>query len=165
MEEAAEESGESRKWISRVALSSALLAVVAAICALLAGHHESEALLDQMKASDQWAYYQAKGIKSSLVESRAQVLDAVGKPPGDQVKALEAKYEAEQKQIEEKGKELEESSESHMGHHVQFARGVTVFQIAIAMGAIAVLAKRPKLWLVSIGLGVIGLVFFILGLL
>jgi hypothetical protein len=49
--------------------------------------------------------------------------------------------------------------------HGAFARAVTIFQIAIAMGAISVLARRPKLWWVSLGLGAAGLVFLIQGLL
>jgi hypothetical protein len=52
-----------------------------------------------------------------------------------------------------------------MAHHNQLARAVTIFQIAIAMGAIAVLARRPKLWFLSLALGVSGLVFLGLGLL
>jgi len=43
-------------------------------------------------------------------------------------------------------------------------RGVTAFQIAIAMGAISVLAKRQKLWLVSLALGAFGAAGLIVGL-
>ena len=45
MQEESEEHGAERKWISRVAVSSAMLAVAAAICALLASHHSDEAIL------------------------------------------------------------------------------------------------------------------------
>jgi hypothetical protein len=163
MEEAAEEGGGGRKWISRVALSSALLAVIAAISALLAGHHESESLLDQMKASDKWGYFQAKSIKAEAVATRDSTLEALGKPVGDGPKTIE-RYKAEQETIQKEGETLEKSSEEHMAHHIQFAHAVTIFQIAIAIGAIAVLARRPKFWLGSLGLGIVGLVFFILGL-
>jgi hypothetical protein len=162
MEEEAEHRGG---WIMKVALSSALLAVAAAVCALLAGHHANEAMLEQMKATDQWAFYQAKGIKLSLIQAKDEELAASEKPiPGaDQAKIQ--KYEGEQKDIEEKGHELERSSEEHMAHHGSFAIAVTLFQIAIAMGAIAVLAKKPPLWFVSLGLGAAGLVFLVKALL
>jgi len=52
------------KWILMVALTAAILAVFAAINALLAGHYANEAMIEQLKASDQWAYYQAKGINT-----------------------------------------------------------------------------------------------------
>ncbi|MEO8842759.1 MAG: DUF4337 domain-containing protein [Kofleriaceae bacterium] len=164
MEEAAEEHGKERKWISRVAVSSAILAVCAAITALLASHHSDEAILEQMRATDQWSYYQAKGIKLAILQGNIEQLTGDGKtvPPERLVKV--GGYQNEMKDIEEKGHDMEESSEAHMHHHVSLARGVTAFQIAIAMGAIAVLARRPRLWSLSLGLGIMGLVFMILGL-
>src|ERR1700682_5014336 len=56
----AEHSGE--QWISWVALSTAILAVLAAIAGLLSGKHANEAMMSQIEASDQWSYYQAKSI-------------------------------------------------------------------------------------------------------
>lgn len=53
----AEHSGE--RWISWVALSTALLAVLAAIAGLLSGKHANEAMISQIEAADHWAYYQA----------------------------------------------------------------------------------------------------------
>lgn len=159
-----EEAEHGSKWIARVAVSSALLAVAAAISALLAGHHANEAMLEQMKATDQWAYYQAKGIKASVLAAKDDTLQALGKPVSPDDASKVTQYTAEQSKIEEAGHELEESSETHMGHHNQLARAVTIFQIAIAMGAIAVLAKRPKLWFLSLALGVSGVAFLGLGL-
>jgi len=159
-----EEAKEGGGWVSRVAVSSALLAVAAAISALLAGHHANEAMLEQMQATDQWAFYQAKGIKSSVLSAKLDLLEAVGKPASPDDHAKVAKYDGEQKEIEEKGHELEHSSEAHMVRHNQLARGVTIFQIAIALGAIAVLARRPKLWWVSLAMFAGGLVFLILGI-
>jgi len=164
MQEESEEHGGS-KWISRVAVSSAMLAVAAAICALLASHHSDEAILEEMRATDQWSYFQAKGIKSAIQESIIEEATSNGRTVPPERKDKVARYEQDMKGAEDKAKELEESSESHMHHHVWLARGVTAFQIAIAMGAISVLAKRPKLWLLSLGLGALGGAFFITGLL
>lgn len=44
------------------------------------------------------------------------------------------------------------------------ARGVTVFQVAIALGAIAVVTKRKPLWYVSLVLGAGGIMFLTWGL-
>src|SRR5579872_2766820 len=60
------------KWSMFVAISTAFMAAFAALSSLMAGHQSNEALISQMKASDQWAYYNAKGIK-------AEVADAVTK--------------------------------------------------------------------------------------
>src|SRR5579871_104386 len=111
MEEEAEHGG---RWVARVAVSSALLAVAAAIAALLAGHHANEAMLEQMQATDQWAFFQAKGIKAAVLESKIQLLEAFGKENKPDDRARLEQYETERKKIEETGHELERSSKKHM---------------------------------------------------
>src|ERR1700733_1332632 len=64
VEEAIKEN--EKGWSMYVAISTALIAVLAAISALLAGHHSDEAVIEQIKAADQWNYYQAKGIKAEI---------------------------------------------------------------------------------------------------
>jgi len=151
-------------WIGKAALSSALIAVAAAIASLLAGHSANEAMLEQMQATDQWSYYQAKGIKAAVLESKLQLLDALGKPTAAEDRSKLSGYEDERRKIEEKGQELENSSRLHMVRHGVLARSVTVFQIAIAMAAIAVLVRRRSLWLLSVALGVVGGFFLAQGL-
>ncbi|HSY54688.1 MAG TPA: DUF4337 domain-containing protein [Opitutaceae bacterium] len=153
------------RWTLGVALSSALLAGLAAICSLLAGHHANEAMIDQIKSSDEWNYYQAKGIKAAVLSAKVELLEAAGKAGNhaDAVKA--AGYESEQKDISEKAKELEKSSESHLHSHVVFARGVTLFQVAIAVAAISVLTNRRRFWLLSLVFGAVGVFFLLQGLL
>ena len=68
------ESGGKEKWVVWVALSTAVVAVLAAITGLLAGSHADESMLAQMHASDQWAFYQAKGIKSDVLASTGKIL-------------------------------------------------------------------------------------------
>jgi len=152
-------------WILKVALSSALLAVLAAIASLLAGHHANEAMIEQLKSSDQWAYYQAKGIKSSVLESREAILEAQGKPADPKVAAKLEDYKKEQKEIDEKAKELQISSETHLKIHSGLAKSVTFFQIAIALSAISALTRRRWLFQGSLGVGLVGTVFLVLGVL
>ena len=154
-------SSSEISWISQVALSSALIAVLAAIASLLAGHHANEAMLEQMEATDQWAFYQSKGIKAAVLDSKLQLLAALGKEtkPEDQTKL--SGYEGEQGKIEEKGHELEGSSKKHMQEHNILARSVTIFQIAIAMAAISVLVRKRPLWYLSVLLGLGGTFFLV----
>ena len=56
-----------RKGGMLIAISTALMAVFAAMASLLAGHHSDEAVIEQIRASDQWAFYQAKGIKDEIL--------------------------------------------------------------------------------------------------
>jgi hypothetical protein len=148
-------------WISQVALTSALIAVLAAISSLLAGHHANEAMLEQMEATDQWAFYQSKGIKAAVLDAKLQLLAALGKETRPEEHTKLSSYEGEQGRIEEKGHELESSSRRHMQEHNLLARSVTIFQIAIAMAAISVLVRKKPLWYASVLLGLGGTFFLV----
>jgi hypothetical protein len=144
-------------WISGVALSTALLAVLAAIAGLLSGKHANEAMMTQIEAADQWAYYQAKGIKAAVLEAK---ITLSGMPnEGDRQKA--ERYQEEQTEIQKEAKNKEQEAKSNFHQHEIFAHGVTMFQIAIA---IAALTKKRRFWIVSMLFGAVGGVFLVLGL-
>lgn len=157
--------GAHTGWISRVALTSALLAVLAAVTALLSNHHANEAMLEQIKASDLWNYYQAKGIKASVLSSKVEIVQSLGKrvDPNDIAKLSD--YKKEQTEISEQAKEKEQAAERHLSTHSTFARGVTLFQVAIGVAAVAILSRRRKFWLASLGFAAVGVAFLIQGLL
>ena len=147
-----------------VAFSSALLAGLAAVCSLLAGHHANEAMIEQIQSSDRWAFFQAKGIKAAVLGSKIELLEAEGRPVAEKDRAKMLEYKKEQEEISAEAKHKEHASEAHLHRHVVFARGVTLFQIAIAIGAIAALTSRRRFWLVSLGFGAIGIGFLVQGL-
>src|SRR3954471_9812280 len=76
--EAAEEQRE--KWTLFVALTTAIIAVLAAIAGMYGNHHANEAMLEQIQSSDHWAFYQAKSIKSEIATNYTQTLTAFDKP-------------------------------------------------------------------------------------
>ncbi len=167
LQHAAEHSGE--KWISQVALSSAILAVLAAIAALMSGHHVNEAMISQIQSSDHWSYYQAKGIKASLLSTKGQLLQELqgAKYAPQKIKDDKklAEYQSQQEETKKLAEETKEESEKHLKLHNTFSKSVTFFQVAIAIGAISALSRRRKFWYVSLGFGLGGLLFFILGFL
>ena len=150
-------------WTMGVALSSALLAGLAAVCSLMAGHHANEAMVEQIQSSDQWAFYQAKGIKSAVLESKVELLEAEGKTPAESDRRKLAEYKKQQDEIQALAKEKAAEAEASLRSHVIFARGVTLFQIAIAIGAISVLTHRKPFWWVSLAFGAVGLYFLVQG--
>ena len=163
MEHRAEESKE--KWIMGVALTSAFLAALAAVSSLMAGFHANEAMIQRIKSSDQWSFYQAKGIKSAVLSTKIELLKSFKKSVSEQDEKKIEQYKEDQDKISEDAKKFEEDSEDHLKHHETLAHSVTFFQVAIAIGAIAALTRRKMFWFVSMGFGAIGLVFFILGFL
>lgn len=162
IEEEAERGSEN--WMMRIALSSAIIAVLAAVCALLAGHYANESMITQLKANDSWSYYQAKGIKTSVLQSKIELLNALGqKSNPDDEKKLE-KYQDEQKEIQGEAKKNENESKLFLERHNNLARGVTFFQIAIAIGAVAALTKRRWLWYGGLVISSGGIIYLIWGL-
>ncbi len=147
---------KEKGWSMSVAVSTALMAVFAAIAGLMAGHHSNEALIEQIKASDQWAYYQAKGIKAEI-----KALSVNGIKTDD---AAVAKYKKEQEDIKKEAESAQKISEFHLEKHVRLASAVTLFQMAIAISAIAILTKKKFLWIGGIGIALVGLVFFTAGI-
>jgi hypothetical protein len=143
-----------RKGGMLIAISTALMAVFAAMASLLAGHHADEAVIEQIRASDKWAFYQAKGIKDEILSLSTS----------SDKEASSAKYKSEQAEIQKEAKESETASHDHLEHHSILARAVTLFQISIAVSAIAILTKKRLLWFISLGISCFGLFFFILGI-
>jgi hypothetical protein len=149
------------KWVLGVALSSALLAGLAAVASLMAGHHANEAMMLQIESTDQWSYYQSKGIKETALTSKAEILEALGKPGSAPDKEKLAQYERDREEISKKADELEKEAQVHLRTHEVLASSVTMFQIAIAVGAISVLIRSRAFWLAILAVGLIGIVFFI----
>src|SRR3989442_9340986 len=154
-ERAVEESEHRARWIVYLSFSTALIAVLAAIAALESGTYSNEALLEkneallaQTKASDQWAYYQAKSVKGTIYASQAAAAQGSNPELASKAKQEAARYAAEEEEISKAAKELEkevqEDSErpNHsMEHHHRFAYAVTMFQITIALAAVAALNR------------------------
>src|ERR1700759_1716632 len=103
--EAAHES--HNKWSMSVAISTAFMAAFAAVSSLMAGHASNEALINQIKASDQWSYYNAKGIKAEVADVVVQLKDS----KADTSKAAterKTKLKKDQKEIQKKAAEFED---------------------------------------------------------
>jgi|SRR5665213_265604 len=153
------------KWVLYVAMTTAIFAVLAAICGLLAGDHADEAMLSQMRSSDQWAYYQAKGIKADVLTTSNKMLLALGKTPPPQDTAKVRSNKKDQARIMAKAQDLQKESDEHVARHKILARGVTMFQVAIAIGAISIITKRKALWFTSIAFAIAGIFFLFSGIL
>jgi hypothetical protein len=155
----AEHSGE--RWISGVALSTAILAALAAIAALLSGEHANEAMMSQIESSDRWSYYQAKSIKASVLDAKI----ALAASPNESDAQKRDRYEKEQEEIKKEAEQKQVEAKSNFHRHEILARAVTMFQIAIAIAAISALTKKRRFWIVSMLFGLAGCVFLAHGLL
>lgn len=162
-EKAEEKKEEREKWALGVALSTAVMAVLAAIAGLLSGHHVNEAMIEQIKSSDQWAFYQSKSIKSEVASQSDKILRSISSKPFEENSIEIARYEKEKADIQKIAEEDAKNSEEHLSRHITLSKAVTIFQIAIAISAIAILTRKKLLWYLAILLTLCGSVFLIMG--
>ena len=170
----AQKDKEKREaWTKYVSLTTIILAVLAAYATQRGAGYSSatmkqlnEATFNQAEASDQWSYYQAKGIKLNLYKLELERLSAT---PGTDSKlvanlsAQVARYDKEQKEISEVAKAFEakrdqarQSAVAAAAASSRFGLAVSIFQIAIALGGITLIVKKRWLWFASIAAGATG---------
>lgn len=175
--------GQPQWLVTAVAITVAVLAVLAAYASFAGGKavHDSLANLTnaavlQSQASDQWAFYQAKGIKRHVFEVQRDVLRLSGTP---QSAALAARYDrevnrygSEQQQIMKDAQALEHRrdgarhvAERYEALHERFGRAVAFFQVGIVLCSVAAIVRRTPLWYGGIAAGAIGAVLLLQGLL
>lgn len=160
-------------WTKYVSLSMICLAVLAAIATQKGAGYSSatmkqlnEATFNQAGASDQWAFYQAKGIKESIYELERERATSGGTAADPkELSALTAKvdrYEGEKKEImkEAKGFEARRDTARNLATAAadsgrEMGLATTFFQIAIALGGVCLVVKKRWLWYVSMGVGVL----------
>ncbi len=160
-------------WTKYVSLSMICLAVLAAIATQRGAGYSSatmkllnEATFNQAEASDQWAFYQAKGIKEGLYElERERLMTGGGAIEPKVLAGLTAKvdrYETEKKDIMKEAKGFEAKRDSARNLSTYFADSgremglaTTLFQIAIALGGVCLVVKKRWLWYASMGIGAI----------
>jgi lipopolysaccharide export LptBFGC system permease protein LptF len=166
---------EGGHLLKKIALSTALLAVVGAVAALEAGSTVNEALMLrtdasrlQAEASDQWAFYQAKGLKAAVQEADRNAWLAAGKEPSPDFAVKAKRYVDEQAEIEKAAHEKERDRDEkvaesdHLLHrHHRFAAAVALLQVCIALAAVSALTRQKWIWIGSLMLGVVGIGMFL----
>jgi hypothetical protein len=166
------EKAESR-FGRRVALVTAVFAVILAIAALGGNHAMKEMLLAQQQSSDQWAFYQAKVIREHQYRGQKLRLEAdllergaAMKPEARQkLEALlmkfdeeEKRYNAEKKDIEKEARRLEHERDVYQARDPYFLLAEALLQIAIVMSSVSILARSRLIFFFSLALAVVGVV-------
>jgi hypothetical protein len=148
-----------KTFTKRVALTTAIFAVILAITSLGGNNAMKEMLLSQQQSSDQWAFYQAKVLREHLYRGQKLRLeiDLIERGSGmrpevkGRVEAMlkkmseeEARYGAEKKEIEKEAKKLEHERDVNRDKDPYFDYGEVLLQIAIVMASVAILSgSRP----------------------
>jgi len=148
------------RWITAAATTAAIIAAFAAAAGALATRHETQSTLIRIKANDDWSYYQAKSIKSSLLEAKIYTAQINHLAPRQADVDKRAQYSEDMPKIQVGAKQLEKLSRRHLETHEAFEGAATLFHIAIAIVAIAVVARRKEFWYISVVVGIAGVLLF-----
>ena len=157
-------------WTKYVSLSMICLAVLAAIATQRGAGYSTatmkqlnEATFNQAEASDQWAFFQAKGIKQSIYEQERDRLNTLGNADPKVLASVVARierYEKEKKEITVDAKKHEAKRDKARvaatlasDRAREMGLGISVFQIAIALGGVTLVVKKRWIWSVSLLVG------------
>ena len=154
----------------KIALMTAVLATIGALISYQSGSAQTEAMflknesiLKQAEASDQWAYYQAKSVKSHIAEATADTalspeVRAKYVAQLAQLGKEKAVIQADAKKLQEQSRSLGEKSEAKLRPHERLALAMTFIQIAVALAAITVLTRRVWLLWGSVAAASVGII-------
>ena len=171
---------KKEQWLNYLALSTVILAVCATLSTFKGGGYSTRSVMSQTQASDQWAFFQSKSIKSYLYEMQKEKLElelqAMGaKAPQPVVEEYRkkiadygkkiAKYEAEKTDIQKNAKRYEQVRDDAQKHGQAFGIAVIFLQIAILLSSIAALIKKKPVWVLGMAVGIAGIFYFVNGFL
>ena len=135
-----------------VAGTMAIIAALLAVVSVYGQHHNTEQLLKQEQASDQWAYFQAKDIRHYVAEATKDLL-AQSHSADTLVSRYQqdsARYKKDQAAISEKAKKLEEERDVSKEKAHKFHFGEVFLEISIVLLSLSILTKRKPLALMGV---------------
>lgn len=163
------------QWLNYLALTTVILAVSATLATFSIGKASTRSLRHEIKAADQWNYYQAKKIRGYMLEVQKENLETVLEVIGDSLSAqvLEKiqkqiaayagkmkKWEQDRDTIETDARAAEQLRDVAQRHSEAFGLSVVFLQIGILLSAVAALMKMKSVWIVGTIVGVVGMVYF-----
>jgi Domain of unknown function (DUF4337) len=143
----------------RIGLTMAVIAVLLAISTMLGHRTHTESVLLQTRATDQWAFYQAKNIRAHMYEANSEMAGALsvagvsgraetGKLASD-LKSRSEKQRTDAENIRREAEKLEaetQATERKAGH---YDLAEIFFEIGIVLCSISLLSGSPLFWRLS----------------
>ena len=167
------EERRDKSFSRRVALTTAIYAVVLAIASLGGNNAMKEMLLAQQEATNQWAYYQAKVVREHLNRAQKLAVETQLADPSPlkgaergKFEALQKRYADEEKRMNSDKKEIEIVAKKHevtrdlnQSKDPYFDYAEVLLQIAIVMATVSIISSSRPVFLTSLALALIGTFF------
>jgi hypothetical protein len=179
--EKAQEGEHSQYFNRRIALLIAVLALFLSFSETLGKSAQTEAIAANVESSDLWAFFQAKSVRMTQVNTAAEemlVAAEAAADPGtkatmqkqiDAWKKTAARYDSEpstregRKELAERAKEEEEKRDLALAKYHHYELGSAAFQVGIVLASAAVITGTVALAWLGGALGVVGLVLTAFG--
>jgi hypothetical protein len=166
------QEGREHPSLAPISVTMAILAVCVAAVSLLGHRSHTEEVLSQVRASDQWSYYQAKNIRRHNYETAVDLLGLVefkNKAEAEKVREKYSeqarRYAKEQTEIMEQAKELEKESALDQRRANRFDLGEVFLEVGLVIVSLALLTRKKAFWFLGLASGVAGLAVAATGLL
>src|SRR3954451_18363036 len=147
------EHAKHNPTLAPVSVSMAILAVLVAVASLLGHRAHTEEVVMQAKSSDQWASYQAKNIRrradevfTDLTSVQATIDAAALSKLREKYSGEAARYKDEQKQIEDKARELEAEVATERNRADRFDLAEVFLEVGLVITSITLLSGRRIFW-------------------
>jgi hypothetical protein len=159
----------------KVALLISILALLLAFSETLGKNAQTVALASNIEASNLWAFFQAKTIRQTVLRTAAEQTqvskpDEAGKKQVDKWRDTAQRYQSEPEtnegrdQLAARAKAAEKKRDRAMDQYHNFESASAAAQIAIVLASASIIAEIAALVWISAGLGVVGIVFCVIGL-
>jgi hypothetical protein len=141
----------------RAAIVVTIFAALLAISTLLGGSNSSKILGNTIAANNQWAWYQAKNVRSVIFATTA---DTTKGDLSQHYREETRRMKADMDEIVVKAKALEAERDLAKAKAPYFTYAGSLLQIGIVLSTAAILAVAMPLFWGSVGVGSLGAVLF-----
>jgi len=159
------EHAKKNPELAPVSVTMAILAVLVAVVSLLGHRAHTEEVVLQAKASDQWAFYQAKNIRqhsdqlftdltsvepttdaAKLAKTRDQYLEEI------------SRYQGEKHEVETEARKLESEVAVERHRADRFDVAEVFLEVGLVVTSITLLTGRRLYWGTGVVLAIVGMV-------
>jgi len=165
------EHGREDNSLAPVSVTMAIIAVLVAVVSLLGHRSHTEEVLMQARATDQWAYYQAKNIRRHNYEMGADLLalsefkdKAAAEKLMDKYKEEAERANKDQAEIQEQATDLEKESAGASHKADRFDLGEVFLEIALVISSLALLTRKRFYWYIGIVSTIAGVAVAVTGM-
>lgn len=131
-----------------VAGTMAIIAAVLAVVSVAGLHFSMEEILMQGRASDQWAYYQAKDIRRFTAEATRDTLTELklGAAGIQTYDKAATKYRKDANDVQQEAREFEHERDRSGEKATRFHIGEVFLELAIVLSSLCILLKNNLLF-------------------